>query len=493
MISTKRIAFLLLGPLVFFILQWLGAPEGMPESAFDMLSITLWMAIWWISEVIPIGVTALLPIILFPLTGAVDITTTTASFGHKYIFLYIGGFLLAIAIEKWNLHKRIALHIIKMIGSDVSKIILGFMVATAFLSMWISNTATAVMMLPIGMSIVSQLKDNPKTEENENIIFGKALMLAIAYSASIGGVATLIGTPPNLVLAGFIEETYNIEISFSSWIKFGLPISIVLLIVCWWYLTRFAFTFKQKKFPGGKAEIERLLMEIGPMKMEEKIVLTVFVLTAFSWITRSFLLQKLIPTIDDTIIALIAGILLFILPSSTKGAPIINWKEAVKLPWGIILLFGGGMALASGFEITGLATWLGSQVELLEGLTLLALVFVVIALVNFITEVTSNLATTAMLLPILAPVAISLEVNPYMLMVATTVAASCAFMLPVATPPNAVVFGSGYLKISDMIKTGFWMNLISIILLTFAVYILLPMLWDFDPKDFQNFKNLLSK
>lgn len=493
MISTKRIIFLILGPLTFFILQSLDAPDGMPESAFDMLSITLWMAIWWVSEVIPIGVTALLPIILFPLTGAVDISTTTASFGHKYIFLYMGGFILAIAIEKWNLHKRIALHIIKIIGTDVSKIILGFMVATAFLSMWISNTATSVMMLPIGMSIVSQLKDNPLTEKNENIIFGKSLMLAIAYSASIGGVATLIGTPPNLVLAGYIEEVYNIEISFANWIKFGLPISIILLVVAWYYLTRFAFTFKQKKFPGGKAEIDRLLKDLGPMKMEEKIVLSVFVLTAFCWITRSFLLQQLVPGIDDTIIAIIAGILLFILPSRNKGEPIINWKEAVKIPWGIILLFGGGMALASGFEVTGLAVWLGSQVQLLEGLTLFVLLLVVITSVNFITEVTSNLATTAMLLPILAPVAISLELNPYMLMVATTVAASCAFMLPVATPPNAVVFGSGYLKISDMIKTGFWMNLISIIILSFAVYILLPLIWDFDPKDFKQFVELSSK
>lgn len=493
MISTKRIIFLILGPLIFFILQSLDAPDGMPESAFDMLSITLWMAIWWVSEVIPIGVTALLPIILFPLTGAVDISTTTASFGHKYIFLYMGGFILAIAIEKWNLHKRIALHIIKIIGTDVSKIILGFMVATAFLSMWISNTATSVMMLPIGMSIVSQLKDNPLTEKNENAIFGKSLMLAIAYSASIGGIATLIGTPPNLVFAGFIEETYNIEISFANWIKFGLPISIILLVVAWYYLTHYAFTFKQKKFPGGKAEIDRLLKDLGPMKMEEKIVLSVFVLTAFCWITRSFLLQQLVPGIDDTIIAIIAGILLFVLPSRNRGEPIINWKEAVKMPWGIILLFGGGMALASGFEVTGLAVWLGSQVQLLEGLTLFVLLLVVITSVNFITEVTSNLATTAMLLPILAPVAISLELNPYMLMVATTVAASCAFMLPVATPPNAVVFGSGYLKISDMIKTGFWMNLISIIILSFAVYILLPLIWDFDPKDFKQFVELSSK
>ncbi|EKF55604.1 anion transporter [Galbibacter marinus] len=487
MISTKKIVFLILGPLIFALLQLLDTPEGMPESAFDMLSITVWMAIWWVSEVIPIGVTALLPIVLFPLTGAVDISTTTASYGHKYIFLYLGGFLLAIAVEKWNLHKRIALHIIKTIGTDVSKIILGFMVATAFLSMWISNTATSVMMLPIGMSIVFQLKDNPHTEENENIIFGKALMLAIAYSASLGGIATLIGTPPNLVFAGFIEETYNIEISFASWITFGLPISVILLAVSWYYLTHHAFVFKQKQFPGGKTEIQRLLNDLGPMEMEEKTVLIVFILTAFSWITRSFFFEQLMPGIDDTVIAIIAGIILFILPTRKKGEPIIIWKDAVNIPWGIILLFGGGLALASGFQVTGLATWLGSQVELLEGLTLLVLIVVIVTAVNFITELTSNTATTAMLLPILAPIAISLDINPYMLMVAATLAASCAFMLPVATPPNAVVFGSGYLSIKDMVKAGFWMNLISIVIITFAVYLLLPLLWDFDPVDIELF------
>lgn len=487
MISIKRIIFLALGPLVFLILQSIDSPAGMSESAFDMLSITIWMAIWWVTEVIPIGVTALLPIILFPLTGAVDISTTTASFGHKYIFLYMGGFMLAIAIEKWNLHKRIALHIIKIIGTDVTRIILGFMIATAFLSMWISNTATSVMMLPIGMSIVSQLKDNPLTDKNENVIFGKALMLSIAYSASIGGIATLIGTPPNLVLAGFIEETYGLEISFWNWMKIGFPVSMVLLSVGWYYLTHRAFIFKQKKFPGGKEEIQRLLTDLGPMKVEEKMVLILFICTAFCWITRSFILQQLIPNIDDTIIAISAGLLLFILPTTEKGKTLINWKEAVKIPWGIILLFGGGMALASGFEITGLATWFGSQVQLLHGLSLLVLLLVVITAVNFITEVTSNLATTAMLLPILAPVAISLEINPYVLMVATTLAASCAFMLPVATPPNAVVFGSGYLKISSMIKAGFWMNIISIIIVTLFVYFVLPFIWDIGLREIEQF------
>ena len=476
--------FLILGPVIFMVLQAIGGPEGMPESAYDVLCATIWIALWWVTEAVPIAVTALLPIVLFPLTGALDLSTTTASYGHKYIFLYMGGFILAIAIEKWNLHKRMALHIIKLIGTNVKNIILGFMVATAFLSMWISNTATSVMMLPIGMSIVSQLKDNPSTIMDENKLFGKALMLSIAYSASIGGIATLIGTPPNLVFAGYIQEIYNIDISFFQWLKFGLPISIILLIISWFYITHIAFNFKQKEFPGGKKEIQRLITELGPMKREEKIVMSVFIITAICWITRSFILEKFLPGIDDTIIAMIAGITLFTLSSGEEGKRIIHWKEAVKMPWGIILLFGGGMALASGFEVTGLAQWFGMQMTLLEALPLLLLILIVIFSVNFITELTSNLATTAMLLPILAPIALKLDLNPYMLLVATTVAASCAFMLPVATPPNAVVFGSGYLRIPDMVKTGIWMNLISILILTAMVYLLLPFLWDFDPFGF---------
>ena len=488
--SIQKSLFLISGPLLFLAMQFFSPPAGMSESAYSLLSITLWMALWWVTESVPIAITALLPIILFPMTGAVDLQTTTASYGHKYIFLYMGGFMLAIAIEKWNLHKRIALNIIKIIGTNISKIILGFMVATAFLSMWISNTATAVMMLPIAMSIVAQLQDNPNTEKNENLIFGKALMLSIAYSASIGGMATLIGTPPNLVFAGYVEETYGIEITFLQWLKFGVPIAIPLLVIAWLYLTKFAFKFKQKEFPGGKEEINRLLVLIGPMKREEKLVSAIFVLTAFCWITRSFILQEFFPFIDDTIIAMTAGILLFVVPASDFKKRLITWEDAVKLPWGIILLFGGGMALAAGFQITGLASWLGAQMSIFQGLSLLVLVFVVITLVNFFTEFTSNLATTAMLLPILAPIAISLNINPYMLMVACTIAASCAFMMPVATPPNAVVFGSGYLRIPDMIKSGIWMNIISILFLTLMVYYFLPIIWDFNLTDFSQFTTI---
>ena len=306
---------LILGPALFLIILLWFHPEELSKEANAILASTIWIAVWWITEAVPIAITSLLPVVLFPLTGGMELAETTASFGHRYIFLYIGGFILAIAIERWNLHKRIALNIIQLIGTNVKNVILGFMVATAFLSMWISNTATSVMMLPIGMSIISQLMDNPKTVENENQNFGKALMLAIAYSASIGGMATLIGTPPNLVLATIVQETYGIEITFSKWFMFGLPISLILIAICWKYLTEIAFTFKQKKFPGGRNEINKQLKSLGKLSYEEKMVLLIFVGTAFAWITRSFLLQKLIPNLDDTIIAVIAGILLFILPA----------------------------------------------------------------------------------------------------------------------------------------------------------------------------------
>jgi sodium-dependent dicarboxylate transporter 2/3/5 len=484
MTNKKKIG-LVLGPLLFFLTLGFFHPSGLSPAANAVLASTLWVAVWWILEVLPIAATALLPIVLFPLTNALSLNETTASFGHRYIFLYIGGFILAIAIERWNLHRRIALNIINLIGTNIKSIILGFMMATAFLSMWISNTATSVMMLPIGMAIISQLRDNPATKKDENKVFGKALMLAIAYSASIGGIATLIGTPPNLVLAGVVQEIYGIEITFSKWIVIGLPISILLLAICWKYLTSIAFTFKEKSFPGGKTEIKKQLKALGPISYEEKVVLVVFVLTAFSWVTRSYILNQFLPNLDDTIIAVIAGLILFLLPASKKeGRPIIKWKEAVNLPWGILLLFGGGLAIAEGFKISGLAEWIGGQMSLLEGVSLILLLVILIAAVNFLTEITSNLATAAMLLPILAPLALVIDVHPFILMVGATTAASCAFMLPVATPPNAVVFGSGYLTIPDMVRTGIWLNLISIVLLTLIVYFVLPYLWGFDPFSF---------
>ena len=478
MITKKNIG-LFLGPIVFVLINFFYEPKNLSSEGIAILASTLWIAIWWMTEAIPIYVTSLLPIILFPLSGGLELKLTTASYGHKFVFLFIGGFILAIAIEKWKLHKRIALNIIKIVGTKKSNIILGFMIATAFLSMWISNTATAVMILPVGLAIISQLKDNPKTIENENIVFGKTLMLAIAYSASIGGMATLIGTPPNLVLAGVVKTSFNVEINFLQWMSFGLPISIFLLFICWKYLTTIAYNFSNQNFESGLNEIDKQLKELGKVSYEEKSVLIVFILTALAWVTQSFLIKQFIPAIDDTIIAIFAAIILFILPNKEGSKKLLSWADAVKLPWGILLLFGGGMALAKGFDSSGLAIWIGSQMNFFNAIPLLFLLLILIAIVNFLTEITSNLATTAMLLPVLVALSETIEVNAFFLLVGATVAASCAFMLPVATPPNAVVFGSKILKIDDMIKKGFWMNLISILILTAAVYSILPIIWGF--------------
>ncbi|MCA9136925.1 MAG: DASS family sodium-coupled anion symporter [Planctomycetales bacterium] len=479
------------GPIAFGLILLFVHPEGMTPEANGVLAATAWIAIWWVTEAIPIAATALLPIVLFPLTGAVDLQSTTVQYGHRYIFLYIGGFLIAIAIEKWGLHRRIALNIIRLIGTNITSIILGFMIATAGLSMWISNTATAVMMLPIGMAIVAQLRDNPKTQADENQVFGKALMLAIAYSASIGGMATLVGTPPNLVLAGVIQETYGIEISFFQWFKFGLPISLILLALCWVYLTQVAFRFRQKSFPGGREEIQQQLDALKGFSWEEQLLLGVFLLTACAWIFRDFVQKQLglFLLVDDTIIAMIGGLCLFLLPSrrsleNGKREALLTWEDTTHLPWGIVLLFGGGMALAQGFQSTKLAEWIGSQMTLLESVSLVLLVLILIAAVNFLTEITSNLATTSMLMPVLTSMALSMNVHPFLLMVGATVAASCAFMLPVATPPNAVVFGSGCLRIPDMARTGFWMNVISILVVTLFVYAVLPIVWGIEIETF---------
>ncbi len=462
-----------LGPILFFIIQFYWTPDGLSEQGVAAFAVASWVGIWWVTEAVPIAVTAILPVVLFPLSGALDIAATTTAYGHKYVFLYLGGFFLAIAIEKVNLHRRIALTVISLIGTRMRMIVLGFMV----LSMWISNTATSVMMLPIGLAIVAQFRDHPDTPENEHEEFGKMLMLAIAYSASLGGIATLIGTPPNLVLAGIVKELYEVEINFLDWMLFAFPLSVLLLFICWVYLTRYAVKLEAAHFTGGVEEIKRQRKLLGIMSSNEKRVLIVFVLTAFAWMTRSFLFSPIIPAIDDTLIALIAGILLFVIPSSEEKGGVLEWDDAKKIPWGILLLFGGGLAIAQGFKDTGLAKWLAEQLTQLDFLPLLVMTLVLVAVINFLTEVTSNLATTAMILPVLAPLAAAMGVHPYIFMVSATLAASCAFMLPVATPPNAVVFGSGYINMSSMMRAGFGLNLISILLITFWVFYLLPYFW----------------
>ena len=481
MTTTKRIG-LLLGPLLFLLIIGLFRPDGLAYAGVAVLATTAWMATWWITEAVPIAVTALLPIVLFPLMGGLELDATTAAYGHRYVFLFLGGFLIAMTIEKWQLHRRIALGTIALIGSNVRMIILGAMVATALLSMWISNTATAVMMLPIAAAIVAQLRDDPSTPEvDENDQFGKAFMLAVAYSASIGGMASLIGTPVNLVLVGVVENAFGVEITFAQWFMIGFPVSVLLLAICWWYLTRVAFTFDKPGFAGGRAEVRRQLVELGPMSREEKKVLVVFSLTALAWIFRTSLLQPFVPGLDDPIIAMVGGIALFLIPGKRFDEPLLEWHEAVRLPWGIILLLGGGFALADGFGGSGLSDFIGGSLRVPEQVGLVVVILLITAAVNFLTEITSNVATTSMLMPVFAAAALPLGIHPYAMMVPATLAATCAFMLPVATPPNAVVFGSGYLSIPDMVRAGLWLNLVSIAVITLFCYFVLPLLWGFDP------------
>ena len=471
--SKKKIG-LFLGPVLFVLVMLFFNPENLNPEAKSILASTIWIAIWWITECVPISVTALLPIILFPLSGGLDIKSTTASYGHNLVFLFVGGFIIALAIEKWNLHKRVALNIIKFTGTKKSRIILGFMIATAILSMFISNTATTIMILPVGMAIISKVSENKKTDENMN--FGKSLMIAIAYSASIGGMATLIGTPPNMIFAGVVKESYGIEISMLEWSIFGLPVSLFLLTICWIYLTKIAFSFEDKNQISGKQEINNQLKKLGKFSNEEFKVAIIFGMTAIGWIFRKQLV-KIIPFLDDTIIAISFAIVLFIIPDK-KNKPLLNWEDTVKLPWGILLLFGGGMAIASAFGKSGLALWIANLLSTMDGVSLFLLILIIVASINLLTELTSNMATTAMLLPVLVTMALAINVHPYFLLVSATLAASCAFMLPVATPPNAIVFGSGLLKIEDMFKKGVWMNLFSIIIITLIVYYILPYVFD---------------
>lgn len=445
---NKKSLSLILGPALFFIIQLLPL-EGLSPEGKSVLATTCWVAVWWIGEATDLAVTSLLPIILLPLSGGLSLEKTTASYAHPYIFLFMGGFIMGLAIERWNLHKRIAYFIISLIGKGEKRVIVGFMVATAFLSMWISNTATAVMMFPIGLSVIDSF--------NSGRSFSKNLMLGIAYSASIGGMATLIGTPPNIILAGIIKESLGIEISFSQWMLFAFPFVCVLLTVCAFYLTRYKETGEEQKTFS--------LQSLGKITMQEKRVLLIFSIVAFFWITRSFIWVHFIPGINDTIIAIIGAIIMFLVPAGKGKGTLMNWDTAKKLPWGVLLIFGAGLAIASGFANTDLSAWLAGQFLSLKRIPDLFILLIVIAGINFLTEITSNTATASMALPLVAALGASLSVSPLLLMIGTALAASCAYMLPVSTPPNAIVFASGRIGIRQMVSTGFALNLISIVLI----------------------------
>ena len=477
---------LVLGPVLFAAIVLAPTPEGLSAGGQAVAATTAWVAAWWIGEAIPIPATSLLPIVLFPLTGALDVDATTAPYANDLIFLFMGGFFIAMAMQRWDLHRRIALRTIRAVGAGPKRIILGFMIATAFLSMWVSNTATAMMMTPIGLAVILQTSDiidrsdaDVPTEQGE-FNFGTGLMLCIAYAASVGGVGTIIGTPPNLVLVGAINETFDQTITFAQWMLYGVPIAALGVGIIWLYVTRVILPPEMDRLPGGMEVIDEEIDALGPMSREEKLVLVVFSATAAAWISRSFVLEPVIPGIADSIIAIAGALVLFLIPARDEDGTftfLLDWETAVNIPWGIILLFGGGLAIAEGFSETGLAEWLGMQLGGLEGVSIAVVMAVVVFLTIFMTEVTSNTATTAMLMPIMASLAVGLSVHPYGIMIGAATAASFAFMLPVATPPNAVVFGSGYITMPQMAKTGAGLNVIGVLLVILLALTWLPLVW----------------
>lgn len=470
-ISRKRLIALAAGPVVAILLLLLPAPGGMNPEAWRLVALASWMVIWWLGEAVPIPATALLPIPMMPLLGIAEMKPVAANYGHTLIFLFLGGFLLAAAMQRWGLHKRIALKIVSVVGTSPGSIIAGFMFATAFLSMWISNTATTIMMYAVGISVIGFIAE--KTPERSTVRnFGVALMLGIAYSASIGGVGTLIGTPPNALLASFLQSTYDIQIDFFTWMTFGVPIVIVMLPIAWIMLTKIIFPARNLKIGDAGSIIKNELAALGDLSKGEKAVAVIFVSAAAGWILRKQISAWTGLAINDTSIALLAALALFAWPiSREKGHFALDWDAARHVPWGVLILFGGGLALATGFKVTGLAEWIGQGVSGFDVSTWV-LVFIVLVAIVYLTEITSNTATTATFLPILGAVAVGLGIDPQMLVIPVALAASMAFMMPVATPPNAIVFSYEELQLGDMVKAGFWLNIIAILVGFCAMYFL---------------------
>ncbi|MCH8823591.1 MAG: DASS family sodium-coupled anion symporter [Planctomycetes bacterium] len=464
-----------------------GETVALAHAGQITLAVMVWMAIWWLTEAVNITITALLPIVLFPIFGAADITVATAPYANKIIFLFAGGFLLALSMQRWGLDKRIALITLRLVGTKPTNMILGFMLVTAVLSAFVSNTATTAMMLPIALSVIALVCSRQTQEDtaDQGQNFALCLMLGIAYAASIGGIATIIGTPPNAILVEFIgeyiAEEYQSKISFARWMMIGVPLAAVFLPITWLLLTRLIYPIRIKQIPGGSALIKNEYNKLGKTSKGEWITFIVFMLAAVCWIFQRNissiefeLSEQIFITLEgltDHVIAMLAAILLFVIPVDIKKRTfVMNWDTAKKLPWGILILFGGGLSLAAAVEANGVAEFLGSQSAAFAGFPAWIIVLIVIVAVIFLTELTSNTATTATLVPILAALAPGLGLHPYMLIVPAAIAASCAFMMPVATPPNAIVFGSGHITIPQMCKAGLWLNIIGIILVMLLAY-----------------------
>ncbi|MGQ7846436.1 SLC13 family permease [Granulosicoccus sp. 3-233] len=479
----------------FFVWLMLGSSEALPSDARWVASIATLMAIWWMTEAIPLSATSLLPIVLIPMLTDRSVNETTAPYASSIVFLFLGGFLIAIAMEKWNLHRRVALLTLRKVGIEPTRIVLGLMLATGFLSMWVSNTATTLMMLPIGLSVLALVSERAGNSEagqpqhapghvavvhDDNIRrFGICLVLAIAWSASMGGLGTLLGSPPNAIVAGYAADELGRDIGFLEWMMLGMPLALVFILIGWVLMTRVLYPFKLTEIPGGRQMIDDEIDKLGSVSQGEKMVMCVFGSAAFLWVVPGLLVS--IPGVNlgwfgqmnDTAIAIFAGIAMFILPGRGRREMVLNWKDAEEgLPWGVLLLFGGGLSLASAVAASGLDSWIGSQVTGLGVLPAVLLIASVVGIILFLTEVTSNTATAATFIPVLGGVAVGIGADPMSLLIPAAFAATCAFMLPVGTPPNAIVFGTGAVTIAQMARGGLVLNLVGIALITGFCYFL---------------------
>ena len=521
MISRKVVGRigLITGPLLFLFIAFIPLlPQSQQqvngELSFEskiVLAITAWMGVWWITEAIPIYVTALLPLVLFPSLYITDLGQTSANYADRVVFLFLGGFLLAKAVERSNLHIRFAFHILDLFGTNPKYIVASFILVTGLLSAWMSNTATAMLMLPIASAVISQLHNN-KNDQNR---FAVCILLSIAYSASIGGMATLIGTPPNAIFASLSKSTLGLDISFGQWLTIGLPISGISLLVLWVYMTRIGVKITDiKSIVEEKDFVKEKLIQLGNLSRDEKIVVVIFISTAIAWITRGLIWKDFVPVIDDSTIVLVSAISLFLLPSIHNSSKIndtikgketklklnepnnnnndyddnrnndnndndklLNWNSAIKIPWGVLILIGGGLALANAYTATGLDNWIASQLYFLSGMPLIVIILVIVAVAIFSSEIISNTATAALLIPISVSLATALDINPILLMVPLTIATSFGFIMPVGTPPNAIVFATGHVTARQMAKVGLPLDIIGIILITILTLVLVPLVW----------------
>ena len=472
---NQRLVTLLAGPVLFLLIAALPAPAGLPEAAKLTGAIAAWIAIWWITEPVNLAVTSLLPLVLFPLAGVAPLKSISGEYGNEIIFLFMAGFFFGKTIERWNLHRRIALRLVLWLGSNPARTVLGFMVATAFISMWISNTATAVMMTPVAIAVASA---HTTASPASRLQFQKALLLGVGYACSIGGLATTIGTPTNAIFLSYVQQKMGATVSFGQWFLFGFPFAALLLLLCW--LLLLALHPQEKTPPGSSGNggtIRAELALLGPVTAPERRLMWLFGAVILAWITGSLLWYRLVPNCNDTVIAIAGAIFLFLVPAERNGRSLLDWDTASKIPWSILLLFGGGLALAKGFEQSGLAAWMGEQMKGLETWPQALILLTVLAVVVLLSEVASNIATASMMMPVLAALAVSIGMHPFGLLLSTTLAASFGFGLPVATAPNTIVFSSGYLTTRDMARAGFLLDAVAVLLLLAFVYGLLPLVW----------------